>query len=412
MANDRITVDCPHCRAKLLLSPARARVTCPKCGGSAAVAGGNAYPVAGEASGAPESVSTLKPGAAASPASAPTLKVGPGDGTAGDEAPRATLGAYLAECWKRERGGFFLKVTLAVVSAAVLSLSKPTIGHRGMLYALAGLICLTAGAHLLYNATRVAAYVLKRKPQGGTKSTSVLAWSASCGTVCALAAWGPLVAAETFSPVRGWLATLAPRLAAEQDRWLVEPGSRSAYSTARDDGGRRPPRPPALPPRALGRAADGGGNGTRLRPDVSEAHERERLRLEREGEARKRQELIEKEQTDDPVVERLIANLKDKNPSTCAQAGWALAKMSDNLQAQAAFHAVYRVVVEDVDAEAKNYANEHRNKDAALEALKALAPEKVTAALLEAGRSQSVAVKMWAVDKLMELRRRERGKER
>src|SRR5205085_474207 len=128
MAIERITVLCPHCRAKLLASPSRTQVVCPKCGGSATIAEGVARP-----STVVEGVA--RPATAGPPhGSVPHAAEGVLASEAGAEKPggRPGFSEYFSLHWSRDQGGVFLKIVLALLTAALLSLGKPLFGHRGM----------------------------------------------------------------------------------------------------------------------------------------------------------------------------------------------------------------------------------------------------------------------------------------
>jgi hypothetical protein len=146
-------------------------------------------------------------------------------------------------------------------------------------------------------------------------------------------------------------------------------------------------------------AAEAARSADEERRRLEEA-ERLRVQKERQEADERARRLREAERTDDPLIALLVEHLKDRSPAVRAQAARAIKELADDPEARAAVPSLLRLVAEDVDAESRCYFNEYRNKDAALEALMAVATEKVKATLLDAARSKSDNVKQWAVEKL------------
>ena len=104
--------------------------------------------------------------------------------------------------------------------------------------------------------------------------------------------------------------------------------------------------------------------------------------------------------SDDPVVRQLIENLSDKDWRTRTKAAEGLGKMGRRSAAVDAVPEFERLLTGDLQAALGDKGFAHEEHDAALTALKQLAPERVRPALLSAAKSRNGDVKRWAIDQL------------
>ena len=143
----------------------------------------------------------------------------------------------------RQEGGFFrylaayyaathglgdrlLAFVLGLIAMAVLSLLKPTLGHKGIVLFVAGVAGLTVVAAVWFFLRRTSGYFLgheRQVPDDAQSWSSVIAY----GGMTALLPLCLLVAIEYFNPQQGVLATLIPRLKEEQRRWLASAEDKS-----------------------------------------------------------------------------------------------------------------------------------------------------------------------------------------
>jgi serine/threonine protein kinase len=118
-----------------------------------------------------------------------------------------------------------------------------------------------------------------------------------------------------------------------------------------------------------------------------------------------------------PAVPALVSVLTDRDNKVRMTAGWSLWKLGDRTKvaaelveqvAEGAVPALAKRVADDVWSEGDGWDDRYSSKLAALEALKRLAPPpRVTEALLAAGRSPTVAVRVWACEGLVQQKDKE-----
>jgi HEAT repeat protein len=110
-----------------------------------------------------------------------------------------------------------------------------------------------------------------------------------------------------------------------------------------------------------------------------------------------------------PAVAALVSVLTDLDIRVRMTAGWSLWRLGDRTKvtgdlvdqvAEGAAAALAKRVADDLWADGDGWDDRYSSKLAALEALKRLAPQRVTEALLGALRSKEESVRVWACEAL------------
>jgi hypothetical protein len=127
-------------------------------------------------------------------------------------------------------------IALGVLALPFLSLSKPSIGFRGLCFILGAVIAVSLTSGSLYILSRLNAYYVggqRSVPERARSALAPLAYAALMFLIPTI----PLVIGEYFTPPDGLLVTMYPEFRKEQARWFVaHKGSKDGSAQTNSEG--------------------------------------------------------------------------------------------------------------------------------------------------------------------------------